>query len=1013
MKVLILTLGLFGMLLGGSAQAIVDFRDGGIHDITYAIYWQPVRVDWEAPGMQTTLNLLEGGSISVFPDQGAALSALNDSRVNIAGGSVGNFFFACQNSQVTMTSGTVYYLYASGDTRIKIDGGWVGGYSLATDNSQVIITGGGIYYLSTGGNSQVTMTGGSVQWGLDADGDSHINIGGGWIERSLSAWGNTQVTMSAGSVNWLNAYGNSQVTMTGGLVTVYLYGCGDSRINIDGGSVNSLSIVHDSQVTMTGGSVGSLRAFHNSQVNWSGGTVGYIWLEDQSVVTIEGSDFAIDGTPFVSGDITRLSDTLPWEDPPRRLTGILANGDIIDIDFYIRYDARIVLTGSGHPPANQPPNCEIELQKNGIVIDKINVGEFFDIFVGYSTDDWGITAVRFSSDDLQDGIPTGIWTDWYEWDTSSGDWNAANKTKAWSFATGGQKEVWAEVKDFGGLVDKAFANILAVWKPFTFVHMTDVHIGWEEWEWQFPFLMRVDARTHLICAIREINAKNPRPDFILVTGDIVDYAWVDVGKYWAGPIIPPQPTDFHREYLEILDRYLDPGIKVYNVPGNHDRVDQTLSVSVSLEPYEEVVNPARPGNCEDLLPPNDYFFPHKGFVFVGLDSGEGAPTGTGLTNTQKDKLSGLDPFVPKVISMHHPAVHTDNLWVIGNREIREWFVNDYCPQNKVQLVLSGHTHEAHEFERNGVLFIQTASVGKNDSGFESGYRMVHVENGSVLPGPYQPINLAGRLEISLCSPGNLHVYDSSGRHTGLGNSGQAEFDIPDSFYLDRCIVEDDGRTVDLLPEKIVVFKPQDTYIYQVVGEVQGNYGLEIVLVGDDEEIMIFEAKDITTASRAVHDYYIDWDALSQGEEGVTVEIDSDGDGVFEKTVIADNDLTYGEFALQTETVIDFDPDTLNLKGEGKFLTAYIELPQGFDASDINVGRTFLEGLLEVQHSDVQDGVLMVKFDRQDVIAYIEVVLGIFPPEDVTLTVMGELTDETRFEGSNTIRVIDKGGKKSK
>ena len=56
---------------------------------------------------------------------------------------------------------------------------------------------------------------------------------------------------------------------------------------------------------------------------------------------------------------------------------------------------------------------------------------------------------------------------------------------------------------------------------------------------------------------------------------------------------------------------------------------------------------------------------------------------------------------------------------------------------------------------------------------------------------------------------------------------------------------------------------------------------------------------------------------------------------------------------------------------------------------------------------------MVKFDRQEVIAYVEVVLKITPPEDVTLTVMGELKDGRRFEGSDTIRVIDKGGKKSK
>jgi len=50
---------------------------------------------------------------------------------------------------------------------------------------------------------------------------------------------------------------------------------------------------------------------------------------------------------------------------------------------------------------------------------------------------------------------------WYDWDTSSGDWNATDKTKAWSFATGGLKEVWAEVRDSNENTDRAWNNIRA------------------------------------------------------------------------------------------------------------------------------------------------------------------------------------------------------------------------------------------------------------------------------------------------------------------------------------------------------------------------------------------------------------------------------------------------------------------------------------------------------------------------------------------------------------------------
>jgi hypothetical protein len=111
-----------------------------------------------------------------------------------------------------------------------------------------------------------------------------------------------------------------------------------------------------------------------------------------------------------------------------------------------------------------------------------------------------------------------------------------------------------------------------------------------------------------------------------------------------------------------------------------------------------------------------------------------------------------------------------------------------------------------------------------------------------------------------------------------------------------------------------------------------------------------------------------------------------------------------------DATVSIDPDTLNLNSKGKWVTCYVELPEGYEASDIDVDSVSLEGLLEVQQSDIQDGVLMVKFDREDLAAYLEV-LGVVPPVEVELVVMGKLTDGTPFEGRDTIGVIDEGGGK--
>jgi len=144
---------------------------------------------------------------------------------------------------------------------------------------------------------------------------------------------------------------------------------------------------------------------------------------------------------------------------------------------------------------------------------------------------------------------------------------------------------------------------------------------------------------------------------------------------------------------------------------------------------------------------------------------------------------------------------------------------------------------------------------------------------------------------TLCSPGELRVYDSKGHITGLVN-GSAKEEIPDSIY----IVE--SKTV-------IIWPPVDTYYNEVVGTDLGTYGLNIINNSDNNSL--FLAIDIPTTLGAIHRYSVDWNALSQGNDGVTVQVDSDGNGNFEDTFTSNDELTQAEFLKETNQTISPSP----------------------------------------------------------------------------------------------------------
>jgi len=111
--------------------------------------------------------------------------------------------------------------------------------------------------------------------------------------------------------------------------------------------------------------------------------------------------------------------------------------------------------------------------------------------------------------------------------------------------------------------------------------------------------------------------------------------------------------------------------------------------------------------------------------------------------------------------------------------------------------------------------------------------------------------------------------------------------------------------------------------------------------------------------------------------------------------------------------VNICPQSLNLRSRGRWITAYIELPEGYSSDDINVSTIMLNGTVPVELEPVaieyrncnEKPALMVKFERQEVI---DLILENYQFTDkfgtVSLTLTGELKDGT-FQGSNNIKII--------
>jgi hypothetical protein len=168
------------------------------------------------------------------------------------------------------------------------------------------------------------------------------------------------------------------------------------------------------------------------------------------------------------------------------------------------------------------------------------------------------------------------------------------------------------------------------------------------------------------------------------------------------------------------------------------------------------------------------------------------------------------------------------------------------------------------------------------------------------------------------------------------------------------------------------------------------------------------------------------DTTVDGRCTTTLAADGDGDGVVDAYDLSAQVPHFSTYAVVAFTVcpalVDVNPETINLKSRGRYVTTYVELGTAtcpFDAGEIDVETVTLAAIAPVASETLsvssdapstvgdhnQNGVpdLMVKFDRPVVQSWFSA------SGTATFRVVGNFTEGTLLTGEDaTVRVKHKG-----
>ena len=201
-------------------------------------------------------------------------------------------------------------------------------------------TGANVVAVEAYNNSTMNITDGRFE-GVVAYNNSMVNINGGIFTHGIGGGDNSVVTLSRAQSQQLTSVGDSTITVSDNAFIWIVHPSGNSSVTFNGGFIGHFLIAEENSVVSIKG--GDFYEHNDLPPNFESLSPTTFVATEQSTIYLYGSSFSAGGMALEYGDNLRDFGTVDGENISAYITGVLADGSLLNNHFGLSDEANIII----------------------------------------------------------------------------------------------------------------------------------------------------------------------------------------------------------------------------------------------------------------------------------------------------------------------------------------------------------------------------------------------------------------------------------------------------------------------------------------------------------------------------------------------------------------------------------------------------------------------------------------------------------------------------------------------